>query len=829
MAVKEDIIFNAKFDDALKSLNKFSSSAKSAFNALSIVAGAAVAIFAGKKVIDGFGAAIEAASDQEKSLQKLNTALALSGEYSDQASKHFDDFANKLEKATNFTGDAILSGVALAKTFGTTNDQAERLVRAATDLASATGVSLDSAIQQLGQTLQGTSSTLGRTIPGIKNLSVESLKAGGAITVIEKRLGGAASENAKTFSGSIEALSISFGKFLEEIGNVIVKNPVIIAVFQELSKIIGSVSQALAESAPSIKDFIGNLIKGFLNTIPSVISVFQGLGNAVLFFREILLKMALGVTSALSALLEFSIVRKVIAADIKIITTYLSSMLQGFTFLVEGFAKLSGTTKYLNPVTDSINGLAETLDNIDATAATDSIANGVENISLAIATAVDDSDILYKSFNDGAESAKKSAQGFADKIGSIDANAKKSTASLEKLNAAAKDNGSKKPPFDLKAFSSDLTKYISDGFLGGASSLLDAIQSLIDFVPGLLDKATKIFTSLTDLPDRLVNSVNGLFDAATSFVEKFIPNLARSIPKLINSALTFLIKGLPKAVNALVKELPTIVSELISYISDGLPEIFSELVAGLPDLINEFINGVIEALPRIITALIDNFLNQGGVVKIVTALINNMPQIALALVKGVLNLISGGIFNKVFSGFGSIFSSAIKFPKFDIGNLRSYFDGSRFASIFNGFKSYLNGSKFVEAIKQAFKKIIEDIKKALTLGIGGGGGGGGTFGSIKKRIGLAKGGQVNEVPSGFGNDTFPARLTSGELIVDRSTASMLRDFLDNNGTTGGQNISELVSAINKSSEKNVTVNISVSEQQLAKVLLNLNRQGFKTA
>ena len=92
------------------------------------------------------------------------------------------------------------------------------------------------------------------------------------------------------------------------------------------------------------------------------------------------------------------------------------------------------------------------------------------------------------------------------------------------------------------------------------------------------------------------------------------------------------------------------------------------------------------------------------------------------------------------------------------------------------------------------------------------GGGGGLF---------AKGG---EVPSGFPTDTFKAQLTSGEMIIPRGDVDRLSSFLDRQ-----QGLSEqMFSGINNSGEKNLTVVLNVGEDQLAKVLLNINRRGFRT-
>jgi hypothetical protein len=67
------------------------------------------------------------------------------------------------------------------------------------------------------------------------------------------------------------------------------------------------------------------------------------------------------------------------------------------------------------------------------------------------------------------------------------------------------------------------------------------------------------------------------------------------------------------------------------------------------------------------------------------------------------------------------------------------------------------------------------------------------------------------VPAGYPNDSFPAKLTSGEAILPTDTVAKLESFLANGGGAG----------------QNVTVNLVVGEEQLAKVMLNLNRQGFR--
>ena len=69
------------------------------------------------------------------------------------------------------------------------------------------------------------------------------------------------------------------------------------------------------------------------------------------------------------------------------------------------------------------------------------------------------------------------------------------------------------------------------------------------------------------------------------------------------------------------------------------------------------------------------------------------------------------------------------------------------------------------------------------------------------------------VPPGFANDTFPARLSSGELVIERSDSQRLREFLDAQG----------------GAPQNLSISLNIGEKQLADVLLGISRQGFRTA
>ena len=136
-------------------------------------------------------------------------------------------------------------------------------------------------------------------------------------------------------------------------------------------------------------------------------------------------------------------------------------------------------------------------------------------------------------------------------------------------------------------------------FLGAADIILSAIQKLIDIVPSLFEKVAKIFDSLTDLPNRLFSTFEKVINSLGGFIQKFIPNLLRSIPK----SLTQLFKTLPdtiiKSVVGLFDQLPDIIDEMIQSLVDSAPELIGNLISHIPELYMAIINGIIKNGPKI--------------------------------------------------------------------------------------------------------------------------------------------------------------------------------------------------------------------------------------
>jgi hypothetical protein len=146
--------------------------------------------------------------------------------------------------------------------------------------------------------------------------------------------------------------------------------------------------------------------------------------------------------------------------------------------------------------------------------------------------------------------------------------------------------------------------------------------------------------------------------------------------------------------------------------------------------------------------------------------------------------------------------------------------------------------EFVNALVKETPRLISEMIKQFTgsiggaLGIGGGGGGsifdsiGGAFGGIGDIFGFASGGLIQGGPPFV--DRIPALVQPGEFITDRSLTSELQSFLagQKNPETKAERPAEVRQ---QSTNQTMVVSLQVGEKQLAQVLLDLNRAGFRTA
>lgn len=194
-------------------------------------------------VLNSINGAIEA----EQAVNKLSQALRASGSYSSQAVEDFKSYADALELTSIYTAEQILDQIGLAKQMGATNSEAKLLATAAANLSAVFGGSLEGSAKQLGQTLNGDLGKLGKLVPELKDLTSEQLRSGAALEIINTKFSGAAQAQVEGYAGKVDVLNKMWGKFQEEVGNVVIQNSSVIGSIELLTSAFISLASVAAD------------------------------------------------------------------------------------------------------------------------------------------------------------------------------------------------------------------------------------------------------------------------------------------------------------------------------------------------------------------------------------------------------------------------------------------------------------------------------------------------------------------------------------------------------------------------------------------------------
>lgn len=250
----------------------------------------------------------------------------------------------------------------------------------------------------------------------------------------------------------------------------------------------------------------------------------------------------------------------------------------------------------------------------------------------------------------------------------------------------------------------------------------------------------------------------------------------------------------------------------------GLPELLSNIIVNVLSLgagtfIDKAITGLIDNLPFLIESvtrsLVRSLASPVFWIRVAVAAANAFVQSIPLIVQGFIDGIKDGIGDVVdpLKRAGTFIQDAGRFFFNEILRGGAQFVGK----IISGAADFLN-------------KLLDGISGGV---LGGGSSGIPVIGGIIDSLGFARGGQVNRVPSGFPSDSFPARLTSGELVVDRSTASRLADFLDGQGN--GQNNSgitdSLLTRVIDLLERPISTSaeVNLNSRTFAEIMIQLDR------
>ena len=129
--------------------------------------------------------------------------------------------AAELQSRSTFGDEQVIAQQAYLASLGMTERQINDVIEASAQLATATGMTLESAVKNLAKTYGGLTGELGESIPALKNLTVEQLKSGEAVQYILQNYKGYAEAAAQSGAGSMKQLKNQLGDLAEQLGIIL--------------------------------------------------------------------------------------------------------------------------------------------------------------------------------------------------------------------------------------------------------------------------------------------------------------------------------------------------------------------------------------------------------------------------------------------------------------------------------------------------------------------------------------------------------------------------------------------------------------------------------
>ena len=543
-----DIVADIK--SATKSLKSLENEVSSSFNKISSIATGAFAAIGVSIAGLGFKAVIAEAAEAEKGFIRLEAALKLAGDFTVEANTRFRELAENLSDITGVEDDLIISSFALAKQFNTTNEEAERLVKASLDLSAATGVDLNTAVESLGKTLDGTAGRLAEQIPALRTLTAEQLRAGDAIAIVQERFQGAGEALGDSFGGSVSKLTNSFKDFAKSIGSLFVDNKAVTAFINGLSDGFQFLAKVINDNKVAIVDFVRNALLLLVKVLSDVVDAFD----------------------------------RVIGAGLK------------FAFNVNPIAGLNAGLKDLKKNLSEVSA-ASLVNNKELT-------KGIQNASKSASANRE----LTKSAVDLAKEQEKAAK-EQEKLNKKREEFIKGLSTLTPKGLGQLFGGSFKLDFEASfaggaGIFSELIKG-AEGAKSIVSSVFGGIAEVL--APGIGDSIKQLVGFLAQGPEQVSATIQAFFDALPTIFENIIlsiPDLIISIIEGLDEFLVALVDRIPEIIDRLIEKLP----ELFSAIAAQLPFISirfaSELAAQAPFIAVTFVSELVKEAPRFVTELI---------------------------------------------------------------------------------------------------------------------------------------------------------------------------------------------------------------------------------
>lgn len=695
---EDNIILPVDLDtrSALKNLSSFRSNAESAFSSITKSVGlmktafiAAAGYFALDEAISSLTQFAEAAAEEEAALNSLNVALAANGNYTEDASQSMLDFAATIQKTTAVEDGAVISTAALIENLtGLEKDGLQRATKAAINLSQALGKDLETTATAISKAMEGNVTALKKFGIGVQKGASDAQTFDNALKLIEDRFGGAAASKLNTYAGATAQLGNVYGDLQESIGNIIIKNPVLIKALGHISNAIQNLTEFVINNSDMFGSWLSSAIVFGAKLSTFMTAVVSGILSLMKY-------MAVGVQSI------FDEVANYIARQVNFAVEVANKFGANLKPIFKGTADSAGETaraydKIIGKVDDFGVGLAAVADDLQSVQksgkkVTTTIVNGskrsvkaTEDLSKAVQelegkikdqakanealakenekrgkTFIELADLEYNSAVDTAMALELEAE----KLGKLDSKTQDIIDTTMRL-AEAKRQAVKAGVGIADIQVGDIQSVFEQGIGPVFKNQLEIMRTkfktmtLGDLAAGLYDAASKIFGAVSS---GIESMLEGAFWLLSGQFLKDMNDLVSTIGNMPKQVLEF-VKGLDSTIKNLLKTLPEVFDRLfrnldtiVERIAQGLQKLVTMLVDNLPKLAESIARvapklgqAILDAIPRLIKAapkiliplikLIPIAVKQImlALPDIITALADAIPQILKVLLGPVL-------------------------------------------------------------------------------------------------------------------------------------------------------------------------------------------------
>lgn len=206
------------------------------------------------------GRALDEANKASTAFDKFSTSMQFfGGNELAAAANNLNKLSDSMEAISGVDGDALLDLAGRGAALGLTNDELEKLMTGATDLAALMGGDVSQAGEALLNSINGQTKAIGKYVPEVLNLKNGQLEAGAAIELTANKLAGLGKAFGETAQGVQNRFDAVIGKTFEKLGDVINESFGLLNAKKASIKFLEDLIKQIEDAKPIIVGFFETL------------------------------------------------------------------------------------------------------------------------------------------------------------------------------------------------------------------------------------------------------------------------------------------------------------------------------------------------------------------------------------------------------------------------------------------------------------------------------------------------------------------------------------------------------------------------------------------